>query len=45
MAFHFTRFTGAFSRRQRSPICILSLLGEEDWSKLTRLQLENRLPS
>jgi len=44
MAFHFTRFTGPFSRRQRSPTPILSLFGEEDWSKLTSLQLENGLP-
>jgi hypothetical protein len=45
MALHITRFTRASSRGQWSPISILSLLSEEDWSKLTRLQIGDGLLS
>jgi hypothetical protein len=45
---HFTRLTGhalygPFSRGQQATILSMTFLGEEDWSKVTRLQFKNVL--
>jgi len=37
---HATQFCWRFTRGQHSPISSITLLGEEDWSKLTILQLD-----
>jgi len=42
LSFH-SLYAGILSR-ERSSISILGLLGEEDWSKLTRLQIGDGLP-
>jgi len=42
VSFH-SLYAGILSR-ERSSISILGLLGEEDWSKLTRLQIGDGLP-